>query len=1049
MYLPLKLKLFIPLFIVTFIGVAIVTFVWLPHNHKLLSQDHHKILMVQLENISQSISVHLLANDLGEFYSILDSLQITNPGWLVLNAYDSQQRLIYPLEPSYVEMHEYMNAMEYPLQYKNKFLGHLEVIADFSDRHEELNHQRWQLLIIIFGGVFIISIVAGVTMELAVRRPVGKLVEATRQISLGNYDAPLPRQGKDEIGNLVNRFDRMRSAILEQRQKTIDEYEARQQVQLESQRKSIQITTILDNTTDAYLELNNKMECIFANTKAESLFDVCVSSLLGKNIWDYLPELGSYLYKPLIKAQQDQSMVETEIFYSPKDIWLETHLYTSQDGISMYLRDITARKQVETALRESERYQRAILTNIADGIITTDKQGVILSFNPAAERIYGYSANEAIGNTLDILIDKDLEEVVNQLTHYYNTKGTETVGLNRDVTAKRKDGSLFPVEITITEMLMDESQQFVGIIRDVTERRRAEEQLHLADRIFESNNEGIVITDQNSRILRVNTAFLRITGYTEHEVMGKTPKLLSSGRHSETFYLNMWQQIKEHGHWQGEIWNKRKNGEIYPEWLSISTVHDKNNGISNFVAIFSDISEKKENEQRIYHMAHHDALTGLLNRNMFNLELNEALVSASKCNGLLAVLYIDLDHFKKVNDTLGHPVGDELLKIIAKRLTNLLRSSDQVCRIGGDEFIVLLQNITQADHASKIAQNIIDQLTQPINLAKRELFIGASIGVAMFPQDAMNADDLVCNADAALFRAKQMGRNNFQFYSNDMNARAADRLDLESKLRHALDAQEFVLYFQPQLDLQKKKIIGVEALVRWLHPELGLVSPADFIPLLEETGLIIPVGEWILMRACLQARSWKKAGLGDIRVAVNISPHQFLYSDIIQTVDDAIKITGLPAHLLELEITEGSIMEDAEHNIRRLQLLSDMGVQLAIDDFGTGYSSLAYLKRFPIDALKIDQSFIRDMHQNKEDANIATAIISLGKSFDLRIVAEGVEQAQVLKQLNTLDCDEAQGYFISRPLSEEKMTIFLQDHESIIQSILCDQSSDSIKTIYE
>jgi diguanylate cyclase (GGDEF)-like protein len=392
------------------------------------------------------------------------------------------------------------------------------------------------------------------------------------------------------------------------------------------------------------------------------------------------------------------------------------------------------------------------------------------------------------------------------------------------------------------------------------------------------------------------------------------------------------------------------------------------------------------------------------------------------------VLYLDLDHFKKVNDTLGHPVGDEMLKVIASRLTGMLRDTDLVCRIGGDEFIVMLRNTKKTQHVSKVVQNLIQALSHPIELVGRELFIGTSVGVALYPQDATSGDELIKNADAALFRAKELGRNNYQFYSQEMNAKAVERLELETKLRRALEREEFVLHYQPQLDLRQGRVIGVEALVRWDNRELGLVSPAEFIPLLEDTGLIVPVGEWILRHACQRAKAWQQDGLGDIRIAVNIAPRQFLYSDIVATVAEVLRDTQLAPQLLELEITEGSIMVDADSNIHRLQQLADMGVQLAIDDFGTGYSSLAYLKRFPIDALKIDQSFVRDMHVDMNDANIVAAVIALGQNLGLRVIAEGVEEVLQLQHLRHLGCQEAQGYYISRPMPETKLRTFLAEH---------------------
>ena len=1024
--MPLKYKLFLPLLLVSLLGGGFLSLVWLPANQRLLTQDHQRLVSVQLASIGEGIIPLLLEGDLGTIYPTLEAVHANNRNWLTLKLYDEQHRRIYPLQDDSAKTSEYIHKVTQPLLYQGKRIGELEVVADFTRRHKELHKQSLQLMAALFAGVLILGLVAAGAMEFAVRRPVSQLARVAERLSQGDYDAPLPPGSHDEIGQLTLRFGIMREAIRQQREEIERQFIALQQAQQESMSKTRQIVSILENTSDAYLALDKSLSITYANSNAETLFNATDEHFVGQNIWDRFPELSSHLYKPMLKLLAQGEPVLSEIYYPPHDLWLECHLAPLDAGVAMYIRDISERKRAELALRKSEENQRAILANVADAIITADKHGTILSFNPAAEKIFGYDAGQVIGANLGILMDTAMaQQHSNFMRNAQQHGNSEIIGVGRELLATRKGGEQFPIEIAITKMAVNDQTQFIGIIRDITERKQTEEQSRLAERIFESNSEGIVVTDARTRILRVNTAFRRITGYEPAEIIGQTPKMLSSGRHDPDFYQQMWHELSERGHWQGEIWNQRKSGETYPEWLSISAVYDEDNSISNYVGIFSDITDKKEAEERIYHMAHHDALTGLLNRTMFNIELKDAIAQAQHSSHRIAVLYIDLDNFKKVNDTLGHPVGDELLKVVARRLTGILRDSDIVCRIGGDEFIVMLQSIKKPEHAGKVAGNLLRVLAPPIELAERELFIGASIGIALYPQDADSGDELVKNADAALFRAKQRGRNNYQFYSQEMNAKAIERLEMESKLRRALEREEFVLYYQPQLDLRRDRVIGVEALVRWQHSEMGLVPPLEFIPLLEDTGLIVPVGEWILKQACQQARAWQLAGLGDIRIAVNISPQQFLYSDIVATVDKVLRKTQLAPELLELEITEGSIMTDAKANIHRLQQLSDRGVQLAIDDFGTGYSSLAYLKRFPIDALKIDQSFVRDMHVDIDDANIAAAVVSLGQSLKLRVIAEGVEDAAHLEMLQALGCHEAQGYHIGRPMPEQDLRNYL------------------------
>jgi len=1038
MYLSLRFKLFIPLLLLALLGAILIFTLWLPHNHKLLTQDHHNILNEQLENIGQTIGGMLVSNNFGSLYSALDSLLFSNQNWLDLKVYNKKNQLIYPLTDSTHEVNDVIHKIRHSIIYKNIHLGTIEVVADFSDRHKELNKQENQLLFILLGGVFLSVFIASLTVEVFIRRPILKISKAAENLANGNYNTELPGGYNDEIGGLSHRFISMKNSILQHQSEIINEYEAKQKAQNEIDLKNKQIANILENTPDAYLSIDHSQNIIFVNDRAKSLLKLDGLVFFGENLWDTLPELASYLYKDVQNVLLNKKSCQLEVYYPPSALWLDAHIFNCSDGVSIYLSDISQRKKIEQKLRKSERRQRAIFENIVDGIISTDKQGIILSFNPAASSIFGFSEKEAVGSPISILLHSDDAHTNDAFINDYHqfTISSFPSGIHRELEGKHKDGAVFPIEITITEMQVSDELQFVAIIRDVTEQKKSADQLRLSERIFKSNNEGIVITDSNTRILRVNEAFLRITNYSENEVVGEKINILSSGLQDNKFYSEMWKSILQQGHWQGEILNRRKSGEIYPEWLSISSIYDINKEVVNYVGIFSDITDKKRIEERIYHMAHYDELTGLLNRSSFNIELVNAIEEANNNSTSFVILYLDLDHFKKINDTLGHPVGDKLLQIIAGRLKDMLRSADIVCRIGGDEFVVLLTDVNHPEYASNIAKNIIEKLSHPIELERRELFIGSSIGIAVYPQDANNADDLVRNADAALFRAKKYGRNNYQFYLKEMNAKASEHLELESQLHHALDLDEFVLYYQPQIDLEQHKVIGVEALIRWVHPELGVMSPGEFIPLLEETGMIIPVGEWVLYHACLQAKSWLESGVGEIRIAVNISPHQFLYSDIVNSVKDVLNTTGLPPYLLELEITEGSIMTDVEENIRHLQQLSDMGIKLSIDDFGTGYSSLAYLKRLPIDTLKIDRSFVRNMHSDKDDENIVTAIISLGKNLNIRVIAEGVEDTRHLKKLKWLDCDEVQGYFISRPLSEKDLIIFLKKQEYFYKRVV-------------
>ncbi|MBU1978037.1 MAG: EAL domain-containing protein, partial [Gammaproteobacteria bacterium] len=566
-----------------------------------------------------------------------------------------------------------------------------------------------------------------------------------------------------------------------------------------------------------------------------------------------------------------------------------------------------------------------------------------------------------------------------------------------------------------------------GSLQDITERKRVEDKLRLSAAVFENTSEGVLITDSNSRIVSINKGFTEITGYSHEEMIGETPNLLKSGRHDEDFFAAMWSTIRETGRWQGEIWNRRKNGDIYPEWLNISEVKDERGRTINYVGVFSDISAMKESESKLDHLAHHDPLTGLPNRLLMSMRMEHSLTHARRNSSLLAVLFLDLDHFKNINDTLGHPIGDLLLQEVAHRLTGCVREDDTVSRLGGDEFTILLEDLHDSRFVSDVAQKIIATLVDRFVLQGHEVFITCSIGISLFPSDGDNVTTLLKNADSALYRAKDQGRNNYQYYTEELTTRAMERLSMENNLRHALERNELILHYQPQVDLYSGRIIGMEALVRWQHPEIGLIAPGNFIPLAEETGLIIPIGEWVLRTACARLQAWIDEGFPKVRMAVNLSSRQFNQKDLAEVVARALQDTGLDPNCLELELTESLIMQDAEAAIVVLHKIKALGVQFSIDDFGTGYSSLSYLKRFPIDRIKIDQSFVRNITTDPEDAAVSQAIISLSHSLNMKTVAEGVETFEQQEFLRSRQCDEIQGFYFSRPVPEQEMEQLLKE----------------------
>jgi diguanylate cyclase (GGDEF)-like protein/PAS domain S-box-containing protein len=550
---------------------------------------------------------------------------------------------------------------------------------------------------------------------------------------------------------------------------------------------------------------------------------------------------------------------------------------------------------------------------------------------------------------------------------------------------------------------------------------KAEMEMQLASTVFEVSSDAIMITDARTLIIAVNKAFCEITGYREEEAIGQTPAILSSGKHDADFYRDMWKRLKETGHWSGEIWNRRKNGEIYVEWLTLNTVKNNRGETSHYVAIFADITEHKQAEEHVHHLAHYDALTDLPNRTLFNDRLGQALIKAQRNHGRAAVMFLDLDRFKVINDTLGHSIGDLLLQEVAARLTGCVREGDTVSRLGGDEFVILLPEFRDAEDAYLVAQKLLAAAALPFELLGHELHISASIGISFYPDDGASAEVLMKNADVAMYRAKEMGRNNYQFYRADMNARSFERLAMETSMRRALEREQFELYYQPRYALPDGKIVGVEALIRWHHPDLGLVSPAQFIPLAEETGLILPIGEWVLRAAATQGKVWQQAGLPPLFMAVNVSARQFRQTDFAGKVGQILQDTGFDPCWLELELTETTLMNHAEENVESLGKLKAMGIRIAIDDFGTGYSSLSYLKRLPVDILKIDRSFVSDMTVSLDDAAIVEAIIAMARSLGVYVVAEGVETAEQSKFLQARKCDGMQGYYFSKPLPVDQL----------------------------
>jgi diguanylate cyclase (GGDEF)-like protein/PAS domain S-box-containing protein len=679
-----------------------------------------------------------------------------------------------------------------------------------------------------------------------------------------------------------------------------------------------------------------------------------------------------------------------------------------------------ASRYQETAqrLHESEFRIRGILENTQEGFVQVDTAMCIVEVNPAYCAMLGRNREMVIGQKITEFFTPESVRI------YEREMKKRAAGIRSSyvVAIAQPDGELRHCEFHGTP-IYDRAGHRVGafgLVTDITDRMAHEAYVRQAVAVFENTAEGVTLTDTKGRILSINPAFTRITGYTEADVVGQTPAVMQSGRHEPSFYQDMWSELDKNGHWQGEIWNRRKNGEIYPEWLTISAVRSPEGQVQSYIGVFSDISHIKRSEEELQRLANYDPLTGLANRLLLAAQLEHALDRASRHHEQLAVMELDLDGFKNVNDTLGHPAGDKLLQVIADRIKETLRGEDIVARLGGDEFAVVLESLDDVGDVELVAQKVIDAIAPPIDLDGQLARVTCSIGIAMFPGDGSDATTLMKAADTALYVSKREGRNTYRYYSSAMAESVRRRHEVEQGLRRAIECDELELWYQPQVNIGSGRIVGAEALVRWRHPEKGIVPPGEFLPVAADTGLILPLGEWVLRNACRQAKAWKDAGLGIDHVSVNVDGQQIVRSDFVAIVERLLEETGLPPTMLELEITESFLLENAENGMGTVMRFAEMGVDIAIDDFGTGYSSLSYLKYLRADCLKIDKSFVDDLPADAISAAIIRAIISLGRGLGFTLVAEGVETAAQLAYLRSVGCDLVQGYLLSRPVPADE-----------------------------
>ena len=650
------------------------------------------------------------------------------------------------------------------------------------------------------------------------------------------------------------------------------------------------------------------------------------------------------------------------------------------------------------------------------GLYMLRSDGAVLHANDKMANMLGYDrAGELVGLHIAHLVAPEDLPLLEQNLKQRLDGSAEHVRYTHRILSR--DGTRRWVEVHGSVCQYEGGTALVEMALDVNQQVQSEWQSRLADRVFESTSEGILITDAEFRILAVNPAFTRITGYHQEEAMDKRSRMMTGPGAQAEINRGMLQRLASDGHWQGEMKDRRKDGSWYPAWLSISAIRDNQGGISNYVGVFTDNTIRKEAETQLAFLADHDSLTGLLNRSSLMRIFAQQIEAAPAAGESLVLFFIDLDRFKTVNDTLGHHAGDQLLVAAAGRLREQLRPEDVLARFGGDEFVVVLGGSPPQEMIAAIAQRLINSILRPFVINGHEMFISASIGSAAYPEHGEDAITILKNADIAMYHAKERGKNAFQLFNKEMSNHALEQMLLENSLRHGLERKEFELYYQPQFSALDGAICGAEALIRWRHPTRGLVAPGSFITLAEQTGLIVPLGAWVLREACRQGKAWLDRGYQFGRIAVNLSPRQFSSDDLLMTIDNALAQTGLPSAMLELEITEGAIMQNPQEAVVLLKRMRQLGVTISVDDFGTGYSSLASLKQYPLDTLKIDRSFVKGIPADADDVAITEAIIAIAHKLHLKVVAEGVESQEQHDFLRAAGCDMVQGYLHSQPLS--------------------------------
>lgn len=748
----------------------------------------------------------------------------------------------------------------------------------------------------------------------------------------------------------------------------------------------------------------------WANAVAKALTAI-LSFGTAVMIWRIMPDaiLAPSMYQ-LEQAKRELEKANAELEYRVEERTLE--LANANDRLRAILSEQT---RLHKVIQREKALLRGVIDNIPDLIFFKDTESTYLGCNKAFEAYFGASESKIVGKTDFDFVDADTAK-------YFRGKDKETLASNEtrinEEWVTYPDGRVVCLETLKTPFKNEQeiTLGMIGVSRNITDRKQAEVNLQLAASVFTHAREGIMITDAAGTIIEVNATFTNISGYSREEAVGQKPRILQSGRHGAEFYAAMWKSLLEEDYWCGEIWNRRKNGEVYAETLTISAVRDNTGKTLNYVGLFADITPMKEHQQHLEHIAHYDALTGLANRVLLADRLQQAMNQSQRRNESLAVVYLDLDGFKTVNDTHGHEVGDQLLITVAQGMKDALREGDTLARIGGDEFVAVLVDLEQMTDCEPILARLLGAASEPITVNNIVLQVSASIGVTLYPLDGADAEQLMRHADQAMYIAKQAGKNCYHLFDVDHDMAAQTRRERLEHIQRALDQGEFLLHYLPIVNMKTGEVIGAEALIRWQRPEHGLLLPSDFLPIIENHPIGVELGKWVIDTALTQISAWQDAGI-DIPVSVNVGAHQLQRHDFVCGLSDLLaKHPDVQPSYLELEVLETSALEDIAAVSANMQACRDIGIRFALDDFGTGYSSLTYLRRLPADMLKIDQSFVRDMLDDPDDLTIVKGVIGLASAFRRQVIAEGVETFAHGVQLLSLGCELAQGYGIARPM---------------------------------